>query len=573
MKKFISKINFPKIKTYVLAHKVISVVVLLIIIFIGYKIISGLGNTSGEIKYVVGTVEKGNLLSSVSSTGTVSSSDQVDLKSKVSGDIISIVVKSGQEVKKGEVIARIDSTDAYNALRSSQISLEKLTQAADETDMIQAQNSLSDAINSDSQAYDNGLNDVASAFLVVPDVITGLDSMLGGLGGFLSSNNVLYFGDTARQYRDQAGTSFNLAKDKYNSLLSEYKTVSRTSASSSVVALVSHTYDMAKAVSQALKDTKGALDYIKNQNSNQTASQISAMDSASTNLSTWTDKINPRLASLLSDKSDLSQSSGNIADKQAVLAKLIRGADPLDIESAQLAVDIKYKTYSDYTIVAPFDGVIGRIPVKVGDSASNGTVMATIITKEQMADVSLNEVDAAKVKVGDKATLTFDAVEGLTLTGVVSDLDLVGTTNQGVVNYGAKIVFDTNDIRVRSGMSTSAEIITNVLTDVLYVSSSAVKTDDQGSYVLVFNPPLSNPMNTGTPSAVPPTSKSVEIGASNDTSTEIKSGLSEGDQVVTRTINPTTATTQAPSIFGATTGGARTGTGTGNVRVTGATGR
>ncbi len=568
MKKLLSKFSLPQIRNFIITHKVWSAVIALVIVFVGYKVVSAVMSTAGEPRYVLGIVERGSLISTVSSTGTVSSSDQIDLKSKVSGDITTVLVKSGQEVTKGTVLVKIDSRDAYNTLRTAQIALQKLTNPADDVDRTQAENAYNDALNAQSQAYDSGINDVASAFVEVPEVMAGLDSMLGGLSGYLSSTNVLYYGDTARQYRDQAGTAYNIAKDKYSILLLQYKAVSRSSASSSIALLVSDTYTMVKLVSEALKNAKGAVDYIVSQNQGLTASQISAGTSAGASLNTWTDRINPRVAALLSDKNSIEQSAGNIANKKASLDKLIRGADPLDIESAELNVSEKLKTYADYTIVAPFDGVVGRLPVKVGDTATNGTVMATIITKEQMADISLNEVDAAKVKVGDKATMTFDAVEGLSLTGVISDLDLVGTANQGVVNYGAKIIFDSNDARVRSGMSVSAEITTNILEDVLSVPTSAVKIDPRGSYVLAFDPPIIETKGQAfVTTKIAPKMIRVEVGASNDTLTEIVSGLEEEQQIVFRTVSSSAVvTSSAPTLFGGGGSTVRAG-GTGNVRV------
>ena len=63
--------------------------------------------------------------------------------------------------------------------------------------------------------------------------------------------------------------------------------------------------------------------------------------------------------------------------------------------------------------------MVATVPVNVGDTIGTGTTVVTLITNEKIATLSLNEVDAAKVKVGDKVTLTFDAIDGLSLTGIV----------------------------------------------------------------------------------------------------------------------------------------------------------
>jgi multidrug efflux pump subunit AcrA (membrane-fusion protein) len=115
-------------------------------------------------------------------------------------------------------------------------------------------------------------------------------------------------------------------------------------------------------------------------------------------------------------------------------------------------------------------------------------------------------------------------MDDLTLTGKVDRMSTIGTENSGVVTYPATISFDSLDERVKPQMSLTAAITTEVKQDVLAVANSAVKSATDGSsYVLV--------MENGSP-----TQKTVEIGTANDTSTEIKNGLSEGDTVVTQTI-------------------------------------
>ena len=108
-------------------------------------------------------------------------------------------------------------------------------------------------------------------------------------------------------------------------------------------------------------------------------------------------------------------------------------------------------------------------------------------------------------------------------------------------------------------MSVTANIITEVKTDVLSVPNSAIKSSGSVSYVQVFETPLANSEgSTGATSSVPPVNKQVTVGVSNDDVTEITGGLSEGDQVVSKTITSTATTkttTSAISLFGGGMGG------------------
>ena len=161
----------------------------------------------------------------------------------------------------------------------------------------------------------------------------------------------------------------------------------------------------------------------------------------------------------------------------------------------------------------------------------------------------------AKIHLGDKATLTFDAIENLTLTGKVVEIDAVGTVSQGVVSYKVKIGFDSEDGRIKSGMTVNASIQTDVRPDVLAVPSSAVKTQNDISVVQVFDPELTETsVTSGVMSATSPKQVEVKTGISDDTKVEIIEGLREGQQIVTRTISGTAAV-QTPTPNNARGGG------------------
>ena len=160
----------------------------------------------------------------------------------------------------------------------------------------------------------------------------------------------------------------------------------------------------------------------------------------------------------------------------------------------------------------------------------------------------MNEIDVAKVKTGQKVTLTFDAVSNLTITGQVAEVDAVGTVSQGVVTYIVNIAFDTQDDRIKPGMSVSAAIITEAKSNVLLVPNSAVKSQNRTSYVEIVDgddKSLALTANvSGTILNNSPRRQQIEIGTASDEFTEITSGLNEGDVIVTRTIQPTAQTAQ-----------------------------
>jgi macrolide-specific efflux system membrane fusion protein len=222
------------------------------------------------------------------------------------------------------------------------------------------------------------------------------------------------------------------------------------------------------------------------------------------------------------------------------------------------------------TIVAPTSGVIGDLTITKGmQIGSNNTTagsstntsnqaLASIITGNATAvSVSVAEVDAPQIKVGQAVTITFDALPNKTFTGKVMGLNTTGAITSGVTTYPAVIQLDdTSNSSIFPNMSATANIITKVDDNVLLIPSAAVQTVGSASSVRVLkNGQVSN--------------ISVQVGDSANSQTVITSGLSEGDIVVTNVISATGATstgTTSPFSGGLRLGGLGGGAAGGAVR-------
>ena len=578
------------LKNYFLAHKFVAGIILVALSYGGYKEYVSLTSTAAQTRYVIGEATKQTIITSISGSGQVGTENQIDLKPKVSGDIIFLGVSgSGQEVKSGTLIAQIDTTDAEKAIRDAEInletaklSLEKLKQPADELVLTQSENSLArakttkqDAEDSLRKANDDGFNTISNTFLDLPGVITGLHDLLflpsAQLGG-TNVNNIDYYSSTANifdsrgaLYGSDTNSKYQSALAKYNKNFADFKALNRTDDPAQIEAVITQTYDTTLAIAEAVKSANGLIQFFQDQMTQNNKSVPTLSNTQLATLSGYTGKINGHLTNLLNIGSTLKTSKNTIINAQRSidegtlsLAKLKTGTDPLDIRSSQITVNQRMATLqdaknalADYYIRAPFDGTIAKLSSKKMDSVSPSTVVATLITKQKIAQISLNEIDAAKIRVGQKVTLTFDAIDELSIAGDVAEVDTVGTVAQGVVTYSVKISFDTQDERVKSGMTVNASIITSAKQNVLAVPASAVKTRGNTSYVLTIPGQTQTSGNQGIISATPPLEQIVTTGVSNDTTSEIVSGITEGAFIVTRTIAPTSAqATVAPSLFG-----------------------
>ena len=209
------------------------------------------------------------------------------------------------------------------------------------------------------------------------------------------------------------------------------------------------------------------------------------------------------------------------------------------------------------TIIAPTNGVVGDLIItkgmQVGSSnttagsstnTSNQAIASIITGNATTVSVSVAEVDAPQIKIGQDATITFDALPNKTFTGKVMGVNTTGAVASGVTTYPTVIQLDdTTDASIFPNMSATANIITKVDDNVLIVPSAAVQTVGTTSTVRV--------LKNGQVSTV-----SVQTGDVSNSQTVITSGLSEGDTVVTGVTSTSITTSGSSSPF---SGGLRLG--------------
>ncbi len=630
---------FQRIKK--LATKGRIIVCLILVASGGYWWYRSATQVTAQSKYVTTAATKGMLIVSLAGTGQVSSESQLDVKPLVSGKVLDIPVKEGQDVKKGDILMKLDQSDALKSVRdagqavrdaqvslaSARLSFSKIKQPPQATSLLQATNSVNQAqrdldtlyqgpnasdlaqaqaqIQSAQQnvkpsadgktpqvirnAYDN---EVAVFKAMLPTLTTSLsdaDNILaidntGANSGFASLLSVL---DQSQKYQAIANYTvakgaIQLAKTVIDPLVLQNEDPKKIDGVGATLQdALEKTAVLLSFVSTSLSSTltsssfsQSSLDSLKNtiqsDRTNITSKQSTLVTQQQSviqaNTSYNSSLISLEQANISMDRLNAPPDAKTVAAAEErlkvakqQLADLQAGALPIDVQIAQNSVDqrvtavtaaqIKYsdivQTLANYTVVAPFDGIVAKILVQKTDSASSGSSVVTMLTNQQLATITLNEVDAAKVKPDQKVTLTFDAIEGLTMTGRIANVSALGTVTQGIVNYTTKIVFDTQDPRIRAGMSVSASVVIDTRSDVVLVPNAAVKTSGSQQYVQF----LDNVSPTGTASGSPVSGtirrQTVQIGLANDSETEIVSGVNEGDQVVIQIIAPSTATTPA----------------------------
>jgi RND family efflux transporter MFP subunit len=521
---------FQRLRASISAHKTRSVIIALIVIVIGYFVVHAATAKTPPPSYVLGTVQTGTIVSTVTGSGQISTSDTVTIKPQVSGQLLASLVQAGQPVKRGQVLFTIQATDAARAVRTAQDNLAS-AQLALRAAQSQDSTSTGDLAKAVKNAY---ITLLSSNLQALPaDLTTSGYNAPTISGNFtLAKEGTI----TITTYSSQGGISF-LASGLTSGVGLTNTTTPQPIGDSGLYIIFPSGIKGGLTWNIAIPNTN-ASSYISNENAYETAQE---------NQTAATDPNGSTAVDLASKQLAVTQAQDNLASAEETLA--------------------------EYTITSPFDGTLASVTGNVGDQVSSADTLGTVITNQEIATLSLNEVDVSKVQVGQKATLTFDAINGLTLTGTVSTVDPVGTVSSGVVNYTVTISLDTQDARIKSGMSVTAAIQAGIAQDVLTVPASAIKTINGSSYVLTVpanDAATPSTANNGVILSVAPIQTPVEIGLTDGTDTEITSGLMDGQQIVTRTVAATTAkTTATPSATSLLGGGGARGGGGGGVRIGG----
>lgn len=275
------------------------------------------------------------------------------------------------------------------------------------------------------------------------------------------------------------------------------------------------------------------------------------------------------------DEEDVSSGlAGTITKVIAKNNSLVKEGDPIfamagsdvreDIQKRQDSIRTKKSQLLTYQmqagnllITAPCDGMVSDLQKKKGDSVSPGDWLGSVFNTSNMSMyVNVDDTDVLLVKQGAPVKVTVDALPETPFTGVVEQVSGMGTDEKGVSQFQVYISVQ-GSAGIREGMQARAYIDAGSASGVLLIPQEAVYTEGELNKVDVLN-------DDGTVSTV-----TIEIGLSNSTQVEVKSGLKEGQVVITGSTadmlpSQSTVTPGEPSADGSQSGEDSSGNGGGN---------
>jgi len=438
---------------------------------------------SGEFSGPDFVVSSGDLSQTVSVTGTVKPISEVDLAFENSGKVAQVNFDVGDHVLVGQTIVSLNLSSLLSDLGIAKANL-GLAMADDKNDKASLE---------EVKKQQNTLVESAYRKLLSSDL-----SAVPSSDSYTMSTPVIsgsYNGETEGQYKliidsenisDYVLRTFNLEKTDSIDISETEPTALGTKG-----LFVSFSDDLINYINTiwyvSIPNIKGA-SYVSNLNSYQEALR------------------NRDKEIVEAEKSLVGNGESTISD--------------LEIEKKRAEIRKIEADIAKKILVAPFSGVVTRQDAKVGQIASAGEKLVSLISDNNFEiEANMPEINVGNVLIGNVVEITFDALPNEVFSGKISYIEPGETLIDGVVNYKIKVEIDGEDQRLKSGMTANLVIATNLKEGVVFVPESTLFFE--GDKIFVYKKSGSSIIKTEVITGL----------RGDDGSVEVLSGLSEGDTI------------------------------------------
>lgn len=545
--------------------KVIKWIIIIVAILIVVGLVLNFFNKKENIEYVTAKIERGDLIQTVSETGFVESAEKIDLKFKVAGRILQVLIKVGDKVNENQVLARLDSSalssqveNARANLKSAEADLTKVKAGASSQDVKVSEESVASAkanLESAQTQLNNLHNEKEKKMTSLrEDAIADLQNQIFIAQSSLDTINKTLTDEDAKYTLSSQDTSkLTMANESYNKALRAWEVsknvvnqISDQSSDAIIIASIDSLISTMNLISIGLTKIFDVL--LSTPTSYYlTATELDALKSGITFAQTGAYGIGSGIAVLNIDKSGLittgqsydsgiSEAQKSVASRQAGLnlaeAQLnLKKAGPRDFEitsaeakvsQARASLNLAKANLNDTIIFAPMNGIITEINYQKGEQVNlSETAISLIGNADFEIQVDIPESDIAKIKVDQKVKITLDAFgDEKVFYGNIVFIDPAETIIQDVVYYQVKVQFEDGKDEVKSGMTANVDIQTARKNNVLFAPIRAVKQKNGDKVVDIF---VNNEV----------IEKKVTTGLKGDDGIEILSGLEESEEVIT----------------------------------------
>ncbi len=570
------KLNLGKKPRFVRIRKLIKSKlfwVLAVIIFIAAVFTARAMFGKKAEEYATTKVIRGDVVQTVSATGSIKAASEINLNFKISGRITKLNSKVGDEVKAGQILAQIEGRDlavnvskAAASLAASQADLARLLAGAtledvatleikvsqSETDLKSAEQDLENIKLTYSQDLENKkLSALSSVNTALTKADIALQTMNDTLN-FKNDSNKLVVSDVSK--KQKANDDYDLAKEEVLSAKNFYSQASSEATDGNIVELLNKSLKALDIVSEALDSMADALDYT-----------LVTNNLSQTDLDTLKSSINTQRTTIDSSYDSVQTADQNFKDAQVTYQTKVDDAQQT-VETAEKALtkakaDLAFKVasprqedilyyqakvrqaeadlayaqskYEETILRAPVDGVIVQKNKYLGEQADATKAVYTMLSDGNYEiEVDIPESDIIKIKLNDNATITLDALtDDDKFSGVIAEIDPAQTEIQDVVYYRVTVTFKAEQPEnvldlmpiIKPGMTANVTVETDKREGVIIAPQRAIRELNGTKTVEV--------LVDGKPQE-----RDVVVGLRGDDGlAEIISGLLEGEDVITFT--------------------------------------
>jgi HlyD family secretion protein len=457
------------------------------------------------------TVERGPLTVSVQAYGAVASANQTTLTFGIGGRVQEVRVNEGDVVHKGDVLARLETTDlqmgvarAQAGLALSQAQLARVRVKPTEVEIEAAQAALAAA----QARYERVKSGPMAAEIA---------SAEAALASAEASYAELRKGPTAEERAvlqanvDKAQAAVKLAQQAYDRIgwrpgagatpqgqALEKATIDYQQALASYnLAIVGPSADQTQRAQAQIAQARAQLEKVRTEGAD--------------------DELKSAAAQVVRAQADLDDLQDSPTAEELAIAQA-------QVDQAQLALKQANSQIESATLVAPTDGTVVAVTANTGQTvAATAPIIAVTDLNTLKLEAQVHETYIGQVRTGQRATVELDALPGQVFEGQVREVAPLPSMSGGIVSYPVAITLGEMDASVRPGMIARATIIISEKGDVVLVPKGALQNHD-GRWIARVS-------RDGRLEDV-----EVQLGARQGRMVEVLGGLSAGDQVAVNTI-------------------------------------
>lgn len=535
-------------KKYIVNHKKIFAGVIVgvgIIGYVGFSFANKSKNTMQNVRRI--QVTRGSMKVTVTGTGTVQPTIERNIGPDASGTVKKVYVKNGDKVKAGQVLIELDQDSVKTDLDQARLDLQKAEINLDD---------YSDELTADS------IRAPFSGRII---------NLQNKKGDNVTQNSVI------ATLQDDSQLIFNMPVDS--------STAKKTKLYQKVEVFLP---DQGNTVEGKVisKNTQSVAGY-----NGQTRNYLKVAVPASGNLSTdtkafgsltingkkvdalsvatmeWINKTEIK-ATLSGKITGLNMQEGQVVKKGQLLCSLSSESNAIQKKTGQLSYDqAKLKVaeledkMNDLILRAPIDGIVSGMNFIIGDEVSGSNIessststaasksLGKVISLGQMeVSFPVDEVDIAKVKIGQEASVTVDSLPDKVFKGKVMEIAEEGEVTNNVSSFDVTIALENGAGFLKSGMTANVTIEVAKKDNALLVPIEAIQERNGKKFVIV---PAGGDNQQGRKM------QPIEVGLTNDTYAEITKGLKEGDAVLMSVQSDSSSNNQPPMMGGPGMGGNR----------------